>query len=184
MPDIITVLEDVLGIFGGSADSVGIFDSATLNQVFVDARPMKATVIPSAKLLEHPAETGIIIADHKVINPVEVEFSLMITAQFYGSVYQQIAAAFANSTLLIAQTRTGVYPNMVIDRMPHEENPETFDTIVMALRLKEVLFVPAPSTYAPADPVNEDTVQNGQQQGITPAPAPSTPTQYGATGAW
>ena len=74
---------------------------------------------------------------------------------------------------------------MIIQDMPHEETPEIYDSIVVTLRLKEVFFAPAPSTYDPEDETSSDTVHSGQQQGVTPAPSPTNASQYSSTaGAW
>lgn len=178
MADLITTIEKAFGILSGAADVVGIFDSQSLTQLFNNARPLKAGVRPTSQLMNRPAETGIILSDHKIINQVEIELPLMISQDFYGAVYQQIKTAFRNSTLLIVQTRTDVYPNMIIQDMPHAETPDIYDSVVVTLKLKEVLFAPAPSTYDPADEANSDTVQSGQQQGIVPAPTPTNPSQY------
>ena len=185
MADLITTIENALGILSGAADVVGIFDSQSLGQLFINARPLKAGVRPTSQLMNRPAETGVLLSDHKIINQVEIELPLMISQDYYGAVYQQIKTAFRDSTLLIVQTRTDVYPNMVIQDMPHAETPDIYDSVVVTLKLKEVLFAPAPSTYDPVDETNSDTVQSGQQQGISPGPTPTNPTQYhGATGAW
>ncbi|OJW21166.1 MAG: hypothetical protein BGO49_24440 [Planctomycetales bacterium 71-10] len=146
---------------GSNVDVVAVYDGFT--QVFAEARPMKASVRETSRIMEHPAENGVIIADHHVINPVEVDLSLLIPVQFYGSTYAQIRQAFANATNLSVQTKTGVYLNMVIADMPHEENPDLYDAIAMLLRLKQVLLAPGASTYSPADPANLDLASGGLQ---------------------
>lgn len=189
-------LLDLLAL-SGQTDVVGIFDGSSFQQLFVNARPLKATVRETSKIMEHPAETGIIIADHHIINPVEIDIPLMIQAQYYGAMYQQIKSAYINATTLSVQTRTDVYQNMIIADMPHDESPEFFDAIMLALHLKQVLYVSSvggvsspnsPTAYAPADPANSNTAQNGLQSTINPAPAPqggaSGSFSSGATGAW
>jgi hypothetical protein len=63
-----------------------------------------------------------------------------------------------------------VYDDMVISDMPHEEDPEHFDSIVMHLRLRQILyFAPGtpqalPADYSPEDPDDADVVQSGLQQ--------------------
>jgi hypothetical protein len=179
-----------------SGDVVAIYDTETFTQLFPDARPIKATVRETSKVMEHPVETGAMIADHHIINPTEIELSLIISSDAYATAYQQIYDAFVNATNLSVQTRTDVYDNMVVMNVPHEEAPEMYDAIAVALHLREVLFVvpasvaasstssatpAAPANYAPADPANSDTVQSGLQAPATPA---NVPQQYGATGSW
>lgn len=146
---------------GSNSDVVGIYDG--FQQVFSDARPMRASVRETSKLMEHPAENGVIIADHHVINPVEIDLSLLIPVRYYGSTYAQIRQAFVNATNLSVQTKTGVYLNMIVADMPHEENPDLYDAIAMLLRMKQVLLAPDSSTYAPANPADSDVARSGLQ---------------------
>lgn len=177
----------------GQADAVAIFDGTNYRQLFADARPLKATVRETSKIMEHPAETGIIVADHHIINPVEIDLPLMIRAQDYSATYQQIKSAYIDATSLTVQTRTDVYPNMIIADMPHEESPEFYDAIMLALHLKQVLHVssvggvPSPSSpnaYAPADPANSNTAQNGLQSPSTPVESLQTVSNTTVAGAW
>lgn len=157
---------DLFGL-GVNVDTVGVFDASTFEQVFSDARPLRANVKETSKVMEHPAENGVLISDHHIINQVEIELALMIASPFYGSTYQQIRSAFLEGTLLTVQTRTGVYTNMVVADLPHEESADVYDAVTMGLHLKQVIFVPDPSTYAPVDPNNTDTVQSGLQSAGT-----------------
>lgn len=166
-----------------AVDIVGIYNGETLDQIFTDARPLKAEVRETSTVMNHPVETGVILSDHHIINQVEINLSLMIKSEFYNSVYGQIKNAFIAATLLSIQARTGIYNNMIIVDMPHQEDPEYFDAIVMALHLKEVLFVvpnsvstlPQPANFSPADPANTNTVQAGQKY-----PSIISPTQTAA----
>lgn len=157
-----------------SADVVGLF-SSDLAQVFGDARPMKATVKETSKLMEHPIETGATITDHRVVQPIEIELELIATGANYRNIYQQIRQMFFDAKLLTVQTKTASYENMVIQEMPHEESGDMFDAVPIAVRLKEVLFVSAQYGTLPADkvrnPAMASTKQKGQQQG-TAASAP------------
>lgn len=160
-----------------SADSVAIFDQ-NFQQVFSGARPMKAIVKETKKVMEHPVETGIVITDDVVIQAIEIELSLMIMAENYRSVYSQIKNLYLKSTLLTVQTRTATYDNMLLSDIPHEENPEFYDAITMAMKLKQVQFVTAQFGTLPASKVanktNASTKDRGQQQGIDTAKKPKT----------
>lgn len=152
-------------------DVVGIFDSQSMRQLFQNARPMGARVNPSSTIFRHPLEVGSTISDHKIINPTEIELSLIIPAEFYNSTYQQILVAFETSQLLTVQTRASVYQNMVIQAPPHNEDPEMYDVIQLGLRLTEAQFkMPnsiaqpnTPDNYSPADPINGDMQPRGLQ---------------------
>jgi hypothetical protein len=153
-----------------SADVVAIFDQ-NFNQLFVTARPIKATVKEDSKVMEHPLETGATVVDHTIILPVEIEIAIIPTRGEYRDVYQRIRQAYKKRDLLVVQTKTGVYENQIIQSLPHEEDPEQFDTIAIGLKLREVQFVqaqftklPAKSVSATKKPTAASTVDKGQQQ--------------------
>lgn len=150
-----------------SQDVVGVFDS-NFNQIFEEARAIKATVKEEAKVMEHPLEDGSTITDHKIILPTEIELSLIIQAEDYKSVYDKIKEFYLGTELLSVQTRTGEYSSMVIQAMPHDETADMFDTVAIAMRLKEVKLVQAQFGGLPprkvADPNNASTVKKGEQQ--------------------
>lgn len=150
-----------------SADIVAVFDE-NFSQVFENARPVKAMVKEYAKVMEHPIETGATITDHRVIQPIEIELSMILASDDYRSVYQQIRQLYLDATLLTVQTKTATYENMLISEMPHDEDPDQFDSVILALRMKEVDFVTATFGTLPAskvaNPVNASTTQSGEKQ--------------------
>lgn len=148
-------------------DVVCVLD-ASLSQVFPNARAMKATIRRDSKAMEHPLETGATITDHRVILPVEIELSLTLASEDNRATYRQVAALFAKGDLLTVQTRADSFPNMVIEKIPHEENPDAFDSLTLAMSLKEVVYVDAQfSQLKVAKPRDAKTVQRGEQQGQT-----------------
>ena len=157
-----------------SADVVAIFDE-NFNQVFENGRPIKAMVNEDSKVMEHPVETGATITDHSIILPVEIELSLILDSENYRNTYQQIKTLFKSRKLLTVQTKTDSYRNMLIQKIPHDEDPELFDVIAIAVSLKEVLFVTAQFGTLPASKVanksNASTVQKGEQQAKTASPS-------------
>jgi len=160
-----------------SADIVAVFDDQ-FNQVFTNGRPIKAMINEDSKVMEHPVETGATITDHSVILPVEIELSLILSAGEFRNIYQQIRQLFFQRKLLTVQTKTDSYRNMLIQKLPHDEDPELFNVIALALSLKEVLFVtPQFGTLPPSkveNKSNASTVQKGQQQPKTANPPTGT----------
>lgn len=155
--------------------TVNIIDVGTFTPIFYGAEPMRVNVRESSRVMSHPVESGVTISDHHVIEPKAIEVSLLIPASYYVSVYQRIKTAFDTARLLILQCNADVYTNLIIAEMPHEESPDLFNTLVMALRFQEVLFIPpsavtqlntqnpttVPSNYAPANPADSNTVLRG-----------------------
>ena len=145
-----------------SVDTVAVFDS-NYNQLFPNARPLKANVKTVVKPMEHPLETGQIISDYKITLPIEIIIPFVVSSQYYRATYAQIANLLATSELLTVQTRASSFTNMFIVEMPEEESPDMFDAIKIELHLKQVLLVQAASNFSPADPTQADTVNSGQQ---------------------
>ena len=151
-----------------SQDVVGVFDK-NFNQVFVAARPIRARVKEGGKLAKHPVESGSTVTDNRITTPTEIQLSLVLTPEEFQDTFQQIRDNYSALTPLYVQTKAASYPNMFIEELPHEESPEMFDTISVALKLTEVIFVQAQyqqlTTAQVKDPANASTSATGQQQG-------------------
>jgi hypothetical protein len=157
-----------------AVDVVRITDEAG-NQLFTQARAMRAAVNRSSSLCEHPLETGNTIADYKVIKPNISQLTMFIPADAYGSVYKEIEQAYTDSASLIVQTRASSFANMVITDMPHDEAPDLGDSVAVSLTLKEVVWFTSSVETMPAKEVSAskktgaksdaDTVKQGQKNG-------------------
>jgi hypothetical protein len=145
-----------------SVDVVGVFD-VDFNQVFPGARPLKLVVNDKATFFKHPLEDSSIRIDHMIFDPVEAVLSLMIYGHNYRNVYQQVKQKYRNQTQLIVLTKVDTYQNMYIQAMPHDESPENFDSVIMALKLYETKFGVTAISFASADPSDSDTKNRGQQ---------------------
>lgn len=156
------------GVPTAAADVVAIFDEG-FNQVFERARPIKGMIKEAAKPMEHPVETGSTITDHRIILPVEITLTVILDPSDYRATYEQIKQLFLKSTLLTVQTRTGIYRNQFIVEMPHDEDPEMFDTVSMSIKTKEVILVDAQAGRMTIgtvrNPANASTTDRGEQQG-------------------
>ena len=155
-----------------TVDVVGVY-TQDFTQVFPNARPIKATVKPQAKLMEHPLESGATITDHRIILPVEIELSLVLRAADYQDTYQTIVQYFLNATLLTVQTKTGTYTNQLIASLPHDETPDVYNTVAVALTLKQVQFANTAVTISAKNPGNSNSSSRGTQQ-AAPATTPQT----------
>ena len=144
-------------------DQIAVFNG--FQQVFAHARPMRDSVAPRTRMMDHPLETGQIISDYKITMPVEIEIVMVITAHYYRDTYNEIWNLWQQSTLLTVQTKAASYANMVITDPPHDERPEMFDAITMRLRFRQVMTPTAINAFSPKDPTQADTAQNGQQSG-------------------
>ena len=161
-----------------NVDTVAVF-TQDYTQVFRGGRPIKAVVKENSKLMEHPIETGAVVTDHRIVLPVEIELSLILTPNEYRETYNQIRQLYNEGTLLIVQTRSGIYENQLIQGLPHEEDPTIFDTITLALSLKQVQMVTAQYTTTPRNAKDSSTTQRGVLQTTE-----ATPTQNSKAYEW
>jgi hypothetical protein len=172
-----SIINSVLGIPG---------TSPSMGQQFPTARPLKAFIRETSKIMEHPLETGVMLADHHIINPVEIEIPVVIANTGgglinsliggasipYATVYAAIRQAFIDAVPFSIKTNVGVYSDMVIWEMPHEEDPERFDVITINLKFRQAIFINAGATapnsnFQPLDPLNTNTLATGLQQAAT-----------------
>ena len=151
-------------------DVVGIFD-INFNQVFPDARPLKASVKDDAMFFKHPLESSANRIDHIIFQPVSISMSLMMSGIDYKSVYQQIKQVYRNQDELIVQTKTDTYENMYVQGMPYEESAENFDSVIMNLLLEETKLSITVIIFAPEFQSDSDTKNRGQQEPGTPTDA-------------
>ncbi len=159
----------IAGFFPTAAiDVVGLFDDS-FAQCFVDARPIKASIKPRSKAMEHPIESSAMNTDHLVMLPIEMELSMMLTSHAYRNTYSQIREAYRHGHIFSVQTKAGIYPNMLITDMPHEEDSDIFDALMLTLKLKEMVLVKAQYEKLPSQKVKNkthaSTVQRGEQSG-------------------
>lgn len=153
-----------------SQDVVGIFDMTSSAQLFVNARTIKAKINEAAQVMSHPVEDGTTVTDHIVILPISIELSVIVSSSDYRSVYESIKASFKKGTLLTVQTKSGTYRSMIIAAMPHDEDPELFNALSIAVKLQEVKFAKFVQGGAvkkvsnPKNPKHSSSVNGGKQQ--------------------
>ncbi len=158
-------------------DVVGVFDQTSFTQLFQQARPMKGYIREISRVMEHPLESGAMVAVHMIIDPTTIDLLITIAAPDFSGAFQQIRSAWQAGTLLIVQTKAAVYQNMIIQNLPREEDPERFNITTINLQLKEVLFATENGTtatsnvsyYSPANPSDATIVQRGLQGAINAA---------------
>lgn len=129
-------------------DVVAVYDT-DFYQLFADARAIKASVKPSAKLMKHPVESGNSIVDNRIVEPLTIELHFILLAETYIDTYNQILQTFNGSSLLYVQTKTGIYGNMAMQACPHEEDPSKFDTIAITIPFEEVKIVVSTTSELP-----------------------------------
>lgn len=156
---------DTIAIFG-QASSVGSDNTLNIQntQLFAAARPIKVEVRETARVMDYPVETGVMLSDHRISNPTEIVYTCILPQAAYASTYPAIRDAWTNATLLSVQTRTGVYANMIISDLPHEEDTDLFNAVTITIKLRQVIMIGAnsvPSYFAPKNPTMQATISSG-----------------------
>lgn len=155
--------------------------------LFSDARPLQATVTEYADLMEHPLETGAVIADHIVFQPIEIELPLLCIGETaLRSTYATIRAAFLSGAILTVQTRTTTYGNMVIAEIPHDETSDILDGVSIRMLLREAKFVTPQSGGLASDQTanaNQASTQARGAQQTTASSSSAAASSYSTSGA-
>ena len=149
--DIVHSVSNVQGAIGGvenfvrsiasmfGVDVVGIFDNDTFEQLWITARPMKASMSVHQKIMDHPIESGAIVSDFAIILPVEIELPLLLTGQDYQQTYQEIQQYIQNRTLVYVALRVGGSMNIPID-MSTDEGKDLIRALVPHFDIVAMLF--------------------------------------------
>jgi len=149
---------------GVQTDIIGVYD-AQFSPLFGGAIVGKATVKEDAKVMEHPIESGAMVTDFFVINPVEIEIRRLLRGDTARETYQQIKEAFTAGDLLTVQTRAGSYSDMLIASISHDEPGEYMGRIDLTMLLKEAKFVSAKyAPIKPEKPKQASTKKRGEQK--------------------
>lgn len=160
--DVVFAAELGVSLLNINIDAVAVYDS-NFNQVFQNARPMEAEILPRARLMDHPVEPGQIETDYKIINPTEILLPVIIQDPYYRTTYQEIYNLWESSEKLIVQCKVGTFSNMIITEPPSRESPDKYDAIVMRLRFRQIQIPGEGSNFMPADINDADTQILGQQ---------------------
>lgn len=160
-----------------SQDVVQISDPKTGERLFPKAQLMKANISRTAKLMDHPLENGAPVTDYKIILPTEIDMGILVDSYEKEATYDFLAYAFGTSQFMTVQTNAGVFVNMVIAAMPHDESPEMWGMLVLSVRMREVQLVTVQfqelTAADVAKPTDQSTVKTGEKS-TTAAPKQSS----------
>lgn len=155
------------GINQASQDLVAILDGSTFRPLLEAANTTQVTVRETSKITSFAVEDGTQRTDHRVIDPVEIDYPIILT-ESTRSLYEQLRNAYLEGRDLIVQTKVSSYSSMMIYEMPHDESPANGDSIAIAVRMREIMVVtPEFGALPPRKVLNAaqaSTVQRGQQQ--------------------
>ena len=127
----------------------------------------------SSDLCDHPTETGSVITDNAIINPISMKVQVAMPTALYTRIYAQMVKYFQEKRFILVQTKFAMYRNMVIQAMPYKLDNATVDRPVIELSLRQVMEVSPQYTNATQntgdsiqnslDPEDNDTVDLGRK---------------------
>lgn len=149
---------------------VAILNAQTLQSIFSTegANPMNVTVRETSKLTSWPVEDGTQRTDHRVLDPIEIEISLLLSSDFNRDLFDQLRQIYLRGDDIFVQTKMRTYEAMMLTEIPHEEQADQWGNIPVTVRLKEVITIkPEFGTLPPskvANPKQSSTTKKGGQQ--------------------
>lgn len=119
---------------------------------------IKGDVEISSDLCDHPTETGSVITDYSVINPITIKVQVAMPTALYTRIYAQMIKYFQQKKYILVQTKFAMYRNMVIQAMPYKLENGTVDRPIVELTLRQIMEVMPQYTDATID--NGDSITN------------------------
>lgn len=141
---------------------------------------LRAEVGISSDLCQHPIETGQVVTDASIINPVTATVRIAVPTAFYTQIYEQIATLFREKKYIMMQTKFALYRNMVVVAMPYVLEHENVDRVPIDIKLEQVMeIIPqyksangGPNSISPkkaGNATDSDTAELGRVTANTPA---------------
>lgn len=160
----------LLNVFPTGAIDVVSVSNADGDQLFPDATPMKVKVKNDAEFFKHPLEDSSVRVDHIVFNPIEVSLDMILASEQYTQTYKQIKEAYRGQTEIVVKTKADTFENLYLQAIPHEEDPDHFDSITITLILQETQFATVTATFQPQETPDTNTINKGKAETQTPTP--------------
>lgn len=134
---------------------------------------IKADVDITSDLCDFPIETGGIITDNAIIQPISMKIQVALPTAFATRIYTEMIKYYQKKKFIMVQTKFAMYRNMVIQSMPFKMENETIDRPVVELTLRQIMEVEpqyieigngSSEIQNPLDASDSDTVDVGRTQ--------------------
>jgi len=129
---------------------------------------ISAKVNKETDLCDHPIETGKILTDARVTQPVTAQVEVAMPTFFAERIYT-VMNDYLHSTKdkIILQTKYNVYKNLVLQSFSYALDNKTVDRTIFTLTLREIMEVKARGTFKSSTnikkPSDTNTISNGTQ---------------------
>lgn len=153
---------------------VAVLDNDSLQEIWTGTDLMQVSVMESSKATRYAVEDGTNRNDHVIHNPTEISLRAVMTGEV-TQLFDALRQTYRDRSLVTIQTKTAVYANMLLEEIPHDQDPGMTDAVALDLRFVEWREV-APeygelTQSQVADPKQSDTVRRGSQATTETPPA-------------
>lgn len=142
-------------------------DGKNLTEVLQNMQIERIAVEDTAKVFEHPLETGAVIVDHEVFEPKRATIQAYI-ANDDRTTLTQLKQLYLSGTILTIRAQNKVIDKVIIASNPHEITGQVFDKTLYSISFREAQEVSP--TYAKMPPqkvrnkANASRVNSGVKQ--------------------
>lgn len=92
-------------------------------------------------LCDHPTETGSVVTDYAIVQPISMRIQIAMPTALYTRIYTQMIKCYQDKTFILVQTKFAMYRNMVIEAMPYKLENSTVDRPIIELSLRQIMEV-------------------------------------------
>lgn len=142
-------------------------DGQNLREVLQDMEITRIAVEDSAKMFEHPIETGAVITDHEIFEPKRATLQAYISND-NASTLKELEYLYLSGAELQIRAGNKIIDKVMINSKPAEINSSVFDKTLYSITFKEFLEVVPTYVKMPPSKVanksNASRVNSGQKQ--------------------
>lgn len=100
---------------------------------------MDARVNIESEMCDHPIESGALVTDASIIQPVSAEVSVAMPTFFAERIYNQMYDLYREKqSKIILQTKYGIYTDLVLQNISYELVYDKIDRTIFTLTLREI----------------------------------------------
>ena len=128
-------------------------------------------VMEDSKIMDTPVESGIVISDHRVLNPKGITVNCTLPFENWKDSYDELIGWYQRNDgkFITIQTKADVYEDMQLIAIPHKEASDTVSRLFFELKFRSILFVKPEYIAMPLEVVenadNASTTDAGKKEG-------------------
>ena len=100
-----------------------------------------ANIDINSDLCDFPIESGSVITDNAIIQPISIKIQVALPTAFATRIYAEMIKYYQKKKYIMVQTKFAMYRNMVIQAMPFKLENATIDRPLVELNLRQVVEV-------------------------------------------